>query len=104
MAAPLWLALLSAAGCLAPEPLNRDTFLTAAPADAHLGRVELVFTEDETLERLWLPPLTGQGVGPGATHGLASLMAGLSALLEAAWAESSFQPAEVAVLDAAGKR
>lgn len=83
VAAPALALAAIAAGCLAPEPMDREEFLMAVPADAHLGRVELVFTEDETLERVWIAPSTGSTAGALATRDLARLLAGFGALLEA---------------------
>lgn len=71
------------AGCLAPEPIDREDFLMAVPADAHLGRVELVRTDDETLERIWIASDSSSTAGALATRDLARLLAGFGALLEA---------------------
>ena len=71
------------AGCLAPEPIDREEFLMAVPADAQLGRVELVRTDDQTLERIWIAPNSSNSAGALATRDLARLLAGFGALLEA---------------------
>ncbi|MHC4375490.1 MAG: hypothetical protein ACYS26_02715 [Planctomycetota bacterium] len=81
--APALALAVSAAGCLAPEPIDREEFLMAVPADAHLGRVELVRTDDETLERIWITSDPSNSAGALATRDLARLLAGFGALLEA---------------------
>lgn len=81
--APALALAVAAAGCLAPEPVGREDFLMAVPADAHLGRVELVRTDDQILERIWIAPSTSHSAGALATRDLAHLLAGFGALLEA---------------------
>lgn len=53
------------------------------PADAQLGRVELVRTDDETLERIWIASDPSYSASALATRDLARLLAGFGALLEA---------------------
>lgn len=91
VAAPLLAALACSAGCLAPAPIDREAFLMAVPEDAGLGRVELAFTEDQTLERIWVER-SGGSLASNATRDLTRLLAGLGALLEASMPTEESNP------------
>jgi hypothetical protein len=106
VAAPALALVMGAAGCLAPEPVDREAFLMAVPADAGLGRVELVASEDPELQRRWLAPEASFGASAPATRDLALLLAGLGVLLEASMPLDTRAPepalilGEVAVIEA----